>query len=163
MTAVDRNVEPVRMSVDVPLSQERAFALFTERLETWWPLDVIAVSREKNASVETCFFEPFAGGRIAERSKAGDEYVWADVLVFERPHRFVVSWHPNDSPPTELEITFTPSDRGTLVELEHRHWESFADLATDARNQYGQGWGLVFKERFAAAAEAAAGTGENHA
>jgi len=160
VTAVERNVEPLRISVNVPLSQDRAFALFTERIETWWPLDVHAVRKEE---VATCFVEPFAGGRMAERSKMGDEYVWADILVFERPHRFVVSWHPNNSPATELEITFTPSDRGTLVELEHRNWEAFADLAVHARTEYGQGWTLVIAERFAAAAEKAAVTGEGHA
>jgi hypothetical protein len=62
-----------------------------------------------------------------------------------------------------LEITFTPSDRGTLVELEHRNWEAFADLAVQARTEYGQGWTLVIVERFAAAAEKAAATGESHA
>ena len=160
MTADGPNLEPIRMSVEVPLSQDRAFALFTERIETWWPLDVHAVRKEE---VATCFVEPFAGGRMGERSRTGDEYVWADILVLERPHRLVVSWHPNDSPATELEITFTPSDRGTLVELEHRNWEAFAELALQARTEYGRGWPLVIAERFAVAAEKAAAKGESHA
>lgn len=139
------------MSVTVPMSQDRAFRFFTENIDKWWPLDVIAVSREAGEEVETCFFEPRLGGRIAERSTTGKEYVWADVLVYEPPHRLVVSWHPRKSPATELAITFTPADPGTLVELEHRNWEVFGELAKEARSEYGNGWKLVI-ERFVAAA-----------
>lgn len=160
MNGAEQKLAPLRMSVTVPLSQDRAFALFTEKIETWWPIDVFAVSGDQ---VQTCFVDRFAGGRIAERSKSGDEYVWGEVLAFEPPRRIVVSWHPKDSPPTEVEITFTPADPGTLVELEHRGWESFGELAKEARSEYGGGWKLVIAERFVAAAEAAAKTGGSHA
>ncbi len=152
MNAAEQKLEPLRMSVTVPLSQQQAFALFTERIDTWWPLEVHAVSRDRG---KTCSFEPRAGGRIKERTKSGEEYVWANVLAYEPPRRIVVSWHPNNSPATELEITFTPADPGTLVELEHRNWEVFGELAEEARTAYSGGWTVVIAERFVAAAEKA--------
>ncbi|HYM62587.1 MAG TPA: SRPBCC domain-containing protein [Thermoanaerobaculia bacterium] len=159
MTTVDQRLEPIKLAVNVPLNRERAFALFTERIDTWWPFGDFAVD---GPNIDTCFVEPRAGGRICERSKDGTEHVWADVVVFERPRKIVVSWHPGKSVATELEITFTPSDRGTFVELEHRGWEAFADLAAEARSEYTQGWAVVIADRFVAAAEADAKTGGAH-
>ncbi len=143
--------EPIRMSATVPLSPAEAFDLFTERLHTWWPLDTHSVFQP---NVETCVFEPHAGGRIVERSRTGEESIWGEVLAFERPHRFVVTWHPGGGPATEVEVKFTPSDDGTFVELEHRGWEVFAE-PEEARAGYAHGWPFVFGERFV---EAASGT-----
>lgn len=144
--------EPIRSSATVPLSPDDAFDLFTDRLHTWWPLATHSVFE---ANVETCVFEPRAGGRIVERSRGGEESVWGEVLAYERPHRFVVSWHPGGGPPTEVEVKFTPSDDGTYVELEHRGWEVFAE-PDEARAGYANGWPFVFGQRFIDAARALA-------
>ena len=144
--------EPIRMSATVPLSPADAFDLFTERLHTWWPLATHSVFQP---DVETCVFEPRAGGRIVERSRGGEESIWGEVLAYDRPHRFVVTWHPGGGPATEVEVTFTPSDDGTYVELEHRGWEVFAE-PEEARTDYTHGWPFVFGERFIAAARALA-------
>lgn len=144
--------EPIRMTATVPLSPGEAFDLFTARLHTWWPLATHSVFE---GNVETCVFEPRAGGRIVERSRTGEESVWAEVLAFDRPHRFIVSWHPGGGPATEVQVTFTPADDGTCVELEHRGWEVF-EQPEEARAGYANGWPLVFSERFTAAAAALA-------
>ena len=143
-------IEPIRMNATVPLSPADAFDLFTERIHTWWPLATHSVF-EGNAA--TCVFEPRAGGRVVERSHSGEESVWAEVLVYERPRRFVLSWHPGGGPATEVEVAFTPADDGTCVELVHRGWEVF-EQPDDARGPYTSGWAFVFGERFTAAARA---------
>jgi uncharacterized protein YndB with AHSA1/START domain len=144
--------EPIRMTVTVPLSPDDAFVLFTERLHAWWPLATHSVFQ---GDIETCVFEPRVGGRIVERSRTGEESVWAEVLEYERPRRFVVSWHAGGGPATVVEVTFTPSDDGTYVELEHRGWEVFA-RPDEARAGYANGWPFVFGERFITAAAAMA-------
>ena len=70
----------------------------------------------------------------------------------------MLAWKPNltDNPPTELEISSSPDDGGTRVDLEHRGWERLGDLAQQGRGEYAGGWTLVFEERFAAAANGAA-------
>lgn len=145
-------IEPIRMTTTVPLSPGDAFDLFTGRLHTWWPLATHSVFTTEAA---TCVFEPRPGGRIVERSRAGEENVWGEVLAYEPPHRFVVTWHPGGGPATELEVTFTPADDGTYVELEHRGWEVFENPG-EARAGYANGWPFVFGERFPAAAAALA-------
>ncbi|HEV7238538.1 MAG TPA: SRPBCC domain-containing protein [Thermoanaerobaculia bacterium] len=144
--------EPIRMNATVPLSPDEAFDLFTARLHTWWPLATHSVFE---SDVETCVFEPRAGGRIVERSRSGEESVWGEVLEYERPRRFVVSWHPGGGPSSVVEVHFTPSDDGTYVELEHRGWEAF-EQPEEARAGYAHGWPFVFGERFIAAAAALA-------
>lgn len=144
--------EPIRMSATVPLSPADAFDLFTQRLHTWWPLATHGIFESDN---ETCVFEPRAGGRIVERSRNGEESVWAEVLEYERPHRFLVSWHPGGSSATIVAVTFTPSDDGTYVELEHRGWEVFAE-SDQTRADYANGWPFVFGQHFIEAARALA-------
>ena len=141
-------IEPIHLTATVPLSPAEAFDLFTARMHTWWPLATHSVF-ESNA--ETCVFEPRAGGRVIERSRGGEESVWAEVLAYDPPHRFVVSWHPGGGPATEVEVRFTAADDGTYVELEHRGWEVF-EQPEEARGPYTQGWAFVFGERFTAAA-----------
>jgi uncharacterized protein YndB with AHSA1/START domain len=143
-------IDPIRLTTTVPLSPAGAFDLFTARLHTWWPLATHSVFQD---DIETCVFEPRTGGRIVERSRTGEENVWGEVLVYEPPHRFVVTWHPSGGPATEVEVTFTPADDGTYVELLHRGWEVF-EQPEEARAGYAKGWPFVFGERFTAAAAA---------
>ena len=136
------------MSATVPLSPAEAFDLFTTRLQTWWPLETHSVFQENLA---TCDFEPRVGGRIVERSRGGEEHVWGEILDYDPPHRFRATWHPGGGPSTEVEVTFTPADDGTYVELEHRGWEVFAE-PEEARAGYANGWPFVFGQRFIEAA-----------
>ncbi|HSN68464.1 MAG TPA: SRPBCC domain-containing protein, partial [Thermoanaerobaculia bacterium] len=106
--------------------------------------------------VEGCFIEPFAGGRIYERARDGEEHEWGKVVAFEPPQRLVMTWHPGHDRVTEVEVRFTPSDEGTYVELEHRGWEAYGEDAEKARNEYANGWPGVFTGRFGDAARAAA-------
>jgi uncharacterized protein YndB with AHSA1/START domain len=143
-------VAPIQMSVTVPLPPERAFELFATRIGEWWPLrEGHSLTVERAAG---CWIEPFAGGRVFERSIDGEEHDWGQVLVYEPPRRLAMTWHPGGGPATEVEVRFTPADDGTFVELEHRGWEVFGDEAEAARSGYANGWPYVFTERFAAAA-----------
>ena len=144
----------IQLSVTVPLAPRDAFDLFTTRITEWWPLDKgHSLSADRAAS---CAIEPFAGGRVFERSLDGEEHVWGEVLAYEPPHRVAMTWHPGGGPATEVEVRFTPADDGTFVELEHRGWEVFGEQAEEARLGYLQGWPFVFGERFRSAAANAA-------
>ena len=37
-------IEPIRASVTVDCAQERAFRVFTDRMDTWWPLEVHSIA-----------------------------------------------------------------------------------------------------------------------
>jgi uncharacterized protein YndB with AHSA1/START domain len=110
--------------VDAPV--ERAFAVYTQEMGTWWPKDHHILQGELADMV----VEPRAGGRIYDRGVDGSICRWARVLAYEPPHRFVFSWdittawqiETDPAKTSEVEVRFvaeTPSR--TRVELEHRH------------------------------------------
>ena len=143
MRATDQSIEPVRKTREVGLSADQAFDLFTRRLAEWWPLATHSIGGDKVTEVR---FEPRVGGRVIEVVEDGTEYSWADVLAWDPPHRFVISWHPNPEPVAAsiVEVRFVPSDSGCTLELEHRGWEEFGlEQGTALRDQYGPGWDMV--------------------
>jgi uncharacterized protein YndB with AHSA1/START domain len=128
----------VRKSVSVNCSPSDAFALFTERLETWWPFDTHCPGNEPP---EEFIFEGHEGGRVFHRVAGGTEYEWATVVEWEPPSRFVANWHVTPGQPTtELEVRFVPDGGGTRVELEHRGWERYGDDAAEEYASYNRGW-----------------------
>jgi uncharacterized protein YndB with AHSA1/START domain len=133
------SIAPVRKSVTVKRPVEAAFRVFTEEIEKWWPLPTHSVAGERAQMV---VFEPREGGRVYERRDDGSITYWAEVVAWEPPHRFVLSWQPNPDAPaaTELEVTFTPEGDATRVDLEHRGWERLGDRAELARTEYEAAW-----------------------
>ena len=129
----------VRKSVRVPVPIERAFSVFVERMETWWP-----ASHHIGAQpFQAIFVEPRVGGRWYERDLQGNECDWGTVLAWGPPRRVTFSWHlgldwkfnPDLAKASEVEIRFTSEGPSTtLVELEHsrleRHGEGYQQLRT---------------------------------
>ncbi|MGZ8624018.1 MAG: SRPBCC domain-containing protein [Actinomycetota bacterium] len=142
-------IEPIRTSVAVKADPTRAFAVFTERLQDWWPFErhsrAASDFEGQGVEVERLEFQGRVGGRVLEHLSNGEVLPWGEVLEWEPPARFTLAWHPSFSerPPTELEVRFTPQGSGTLVELEHRGWERLGEIAEEARAGYGTGWILV--------------------
>jgi uncharacterized protein YndB with AHSA1/START domain len=127
----------VRKSVRVQGSIERAFSIFVEQMETWWPPDH-HIGKEAFQSI---FVEPRVGGRWYERDAKGNECNWGHVLAWEPPHKVIFSWHlgldfkfnPDIAKASEVEIRFTANGpSSTQVDLEHskleRHGEGYEHL-----------------------------------
>jgi uncharacterized protein YndB with AHSA1/START domain len=125
----------IRKTVTVDASPETAFATFTRRMASWWPAGSHRVFDEESSVV----FEERVGGRVYERAAHGEEADWANVLVWEPPHRFVLRWRVNPQRgPTEVEVGFAPENGGTRVDLEHRGWDD-----AEGRANYETGWDPV--------------------
>jgi uncharacterized protein YndB with AHSA1/START domain len=150
----------VTTSVVVEAPIERAFEVFTAEMSAWWSPDHHLIQGELAEMV----VEPFAGGRIYDRSVDGSECCWPRVLAYERPTRFVFSWdvwpkweiEPDPAKASEVEIRFVAqAPERTLVELEHRHLERHGDGWEGMRDAVRSpgGW-PVGMERFAEAAAA---------
>lgn len=139
-------LQPIIASISVETDPAKAFEIFTDRLDTWWPLEThsraVDEFEDQGVTVERVEFQGRRGGRVLEHLSNGEVLPWAEVLVWEPPDRFVLAWRPNSSsrPPTELEVRFTSRGDGTLVELEHRGWERLGEIAEEARESYGSGW-----------------------
>ncbi len=129
---LDETVVRKRVRVQVPV--ERAFSLFVERMETWWP----ASHQIGETPFQLIVVEPRVGGRWYERDAAGNQRDWGTVLRWEPPQRVTLSWHmgpdwrcdPDLARASEVEIRFRPDgEEATVVELEHskieRHGEGY--------------------------------------
>ena len=143
--------------VEAPL--ERAFAVFTEDIGSWWPPE----NHILEAELAEMVFEPRVGGHVYDRGVDGSECRWARVLAYEPPNRVLISWditpqwqlETDSSRASEIEVRFVPeAPERTRVELEHRNLERHGEGWEGLRDAVGSegGWGSClqsFAERMA--------------
>jgi uncharacterized protein YndB with AHSA1/START domain len=150
---------PVRRSVEVKASVERAFEVFTSGVGSWWPRSH-TIGKGK---LKTVVIEPRVGGRWYGEDEDGATTDWGHVLAFEPPRRLMLAWQINSDwrfDPrliTEVELRFTAvAACVTRVELEHRNLERLGDKVEGARMaiESPNGWSLIMS-LYAAAVEAA--------
>jgi uncharacterized protein YndB with AHSA1/START domain len=136
-TAMDLTI---RKSVTVDAAVERAFALFTDGLDDWWPVETHSIAAGGGGRPDKAVFEQRAGGRVYEQT--GDErHLWANVTAWDPPHRIGLEWRVNpENPPTDVEITFTQEGDRTRVEIVHSGWERYGDQAREGFDSYNGGW-----------------------
>jgi uncharacterized protein YndB with AHSA1/START domain len=153
--------QTVRKSIIVKAGAERAFRVFTEGIDTWWPRSHhIGASPMKKTIVEGR-----SGGRCYTEQEDGTESDWGQVLDWDPPRRFVMAWQvspmwqyePDLTRSSEVEVRFTAErDGSTRVDLEHRHFERHGAGWEQMRTQIDAqgGWGGML-QLFATKAEAA--------
>jgi len=144
-------------TVVVPLTIDRAFALFSD-LDRWWPIEY---TRAKVVDQEIVI-EPHPGGFCYERGANGFRHDWGRVLVFEPPRRLVLAWQntaahgaqvdPETSSTIEVRLVPDGAQR-TRVTLEHRDFNRHGPDAAEYRALMAsdKGWPLILG-RYAAAA-----------
>jgi uncharacterized protein YndB with AHSA1/START domain len=134
----------VRVQVTVAAPIERAFAVFTDGCDGWWPRPY----RLGEAERTDARIEPRVGGRWYERTADGEQADWGEVLDCDAPERLVVSWQikpdfrvePDPARASRVEVRFAAEapDR-TTVTLVHRElerhgeqWETMRDAVAGA-------------------------------
>ncbi len=162
----DQTTAPVRRSVTVNAGVDRAFRVFTDGFDTWWPRSHhIGKSPAKKAIIE-----PFAGGRCYTEQEDGTDCQWGSVITWEPPRRLVLAWQitaewgfePELSKSSEVEVRFTPEgERATRVDLEHRHFDRMGPGGASMRKSVDSagGWGdllRLYTEQTAKGTEGAA-------
>jgi uncharacterized protein YndB with AHSA1/START domain len=136
----------IRKVLTVKASPEKAFRVFTDGIDRWWPkTHTIGETPLKRAVIE-----PGVGGRWYGLSEAGVEDVWGEVLVWDPPGRLVLAWRVSGrwkcdpSVHTEVEARFVDLGDGTTrVEFEHRMLEGLGEGAEVSRGQMDGGWGTI--------------------
>jgi uncharacterized protein YndB with AHSA1/START domain len=151
-TVIDATDVPVRKTITVKASADRAFKVFTEGFDTWWPRS----HHIGKGTLEKAVIETRLGGRCYGREADGTECPWGTVLVWEPPHRFVIAWQithewgyePDLARSSEVEVQFTPEAGGaTRVDLEHRYFSRMGPsgatmrVGVDSPN----GWGTLLQ------------------
>ncbi|HEX3786792.1 MAG TPA: SRPBCC domain-containing protein [Pseudonocardiaceae bacterium] len=150
---------PVRQSTVVRSGRAHTFDVFVRTLSAWWPLQPFSAGQDR---VREVTFERHIGGRVYETWTDGTTIDWGEILAWEPPTRFVMTWR-NTPAPTEVELAFSELGPAlTRVALEHRGWEALTDaqLTEDcalpggyAAGSYSRGWTAILA-RFADAVHA---------
>ena len=145
-------IEPLRLAFDVACPADHAFAVWTGGTSRWWPVSH-TVTGEPGLEV---VFEGRPGGRIFERTPAGEEFDWGEITIWEPPSRLGYLWHlrADRADATEVEITFLDQGVTTRVEIEHRGWEHLGARGPSRRDANKQGWAGLLPHFIAACAVA---------
>lgn len=143
-----RTIKPadIRKTLTVKASPQKAFAVFTEGFDRWWPKSHTVGETPLKRAV----LEPGVGGRWYGLSEAGVEDIWGEVLVWEPPGRLVLAWRISGQwkcdpgVHTEVEVRFTDAGGGmTRVDFEHRQLDGLGVGAEATRGQMDSGWGTI--------------------
>ena len=131
-------IEPLRVELRVECSPEHAFEVWTARFAQWWPR---GHSQSGDPGTEVTL-EPRPGGRIFERTSAGAELDWGEVLDFEPPRRLRYRWHiwGGRDEATEVEVTFSPEGDSTAVTIVHTGWDRLGPRGERLRERNEAGW-----------------------
>lgn len=151
-------VPAVRKEILVATTPERAFKVFTDGIDRWWPRQHHIGSTPLKREV----LEPGLGGRWYGVSEDGSECDIGKVLVWEPPGRLLLTWQitaewkydPNFV--TEVEVTFTAEGpKSTRVVLEHRELHRYGVAAGEYRKMIDapEGWGVAMRQFAEAAVE----------
>jgi uncharacterized protein YndB with AHSA1/START domain len=132
-------VDPLTLDFTVRCTPAHAFAVWATRTSAWWPSSH-SVSGDARIAVT---IEPHPGGRIFERTPAGEEHDWGEVLEWEPPHRLAYLWHlrQDRADATRVEISFRPEGECTCVSIVHSGWERLGDRAEPLHDRNRRGWG----------------------
>jgi len=113
-----------KTTIDVPV--HRAFDVFAHSFDAWWPREF----HIGHPDIAEAVIEPRVGGRWYERGVDGTECDWGRVLVWEPPHRLVVTWQingqwqfdPDPARASEVEVLFSADGQDrTMVEVTHQY------------------------------------------
>ena len=69
-------LEPIIRTIDVPCNQERAFTIFINEMDSWWPLGKFTTTAFTGNPADSIRVEAKEGGEITEVSPDGTEYTW---------------------------------------------------------------------------------------
>jgi hypothetical protein len=139
------SIAPVRKTVVVQATLQKAFEVFTAGIDRWWPKSHGIGA----APIRESIIEPFVGGRWYTRCEDGADVVIGHVSVWQPAERFVCTWEisANWKPDaraafaSEVEVRFVAEAAGTRVELEHRNFERMGETEGETmRKGVDGGW-----------------------
>ncbi len=145
------SIAPVRKSLLVQATPERAFEVFTAHIDRWWPK-----SHNIGATpIRRIAIEPRLGGRWYNDLEDGSQVTIGHVRLWEPGRRFIVSWEispdwkpePRVALASEVEVRFVASGEGaTRIEVEHRDFERMGEAGgTRMRNEVENGWPAILR------------------
>jgi uncharacterized protein YndB with AHSA1/START domain len=140
--------EPIVVSLELPVSPERAYAAFASGLAGWWPVATHSLSRQ---AASRCSLDAQPGGALEEIAPDGARHRWGTVESVDAGRRIRFSWHPGrDAESAQwVDVRFAAIAAGCRVTLTHGGWEALGEIAPILRREYAAGWPEVLSGSFA--------------
>jgi uncharacterized protein YndB with AHSA1/START domain len=122
MTTMTDTTFATSITLHAPI--ERAFRVFTEGFDSWWPRGHHIGTSEMAKAV----LEPHLDGRWFEIGEDGSECEWGRVLAWAPPNHIAMSWHldgewaydPDPARASRVDVRFVAeTEHVTRVEVEH--------------------------------------------
>ena len=117
----------IRLEVTVALPPERAFDVFTEQMDSWWPSQgVFPYSfAPKSTFPRHIRFEPQLDGRYYETFADGSEYTIGRITEWQPPTQLAYTWRdPTWAGDTLIQLIFTSADEGARVTYQQSGFEA---------------------------------------
>ena len=129
----------IAKTLNLPLTCEAAFDLFTGRIDEWWPPE----RRHAPSRASRIFVE--AGGRFFERDVDGREIDLGRVRAWERPRLLKLDFFvaTGAERPTDVEVRFAPVEGGSQVTIEHRPTPASEAVWRELAPRYLDSWEIV--------------------
>ena len=141
--------EPLVVEFTVETPPHRAFSLWADRAAAWGPRGHTVGGADDFEIV----FEGWPGGRVFERTAAGVEHDWGEIVEWDPPNRIRYLWHLffDRSEATTVEVRFLPvGDAATEVTITQVGFERLGEAGRSRRERTGDAW-AVLSELYAAA------------
>jgi uncharacterized protein YndB with AHSA1/START domain len=116
----------------VKSAPDRAFAVFVDEMNSWWPRDLTWAKD----NLDAIGIEAQLGGHAFERDKSGKTATWGTVLSMKRPEHIVFAWQiradrspePSEAAASRVDLRFVPVDAETTdVLVVHRDFPRHGD------------------------------------
>lgn len=150
-------LDPLIKTIEVPCSQEKAFEVFVNEMDSWWPLSRFTVSAMSGGVARSIRIEAKVGGRIVEIGNDDTEHLWGTIRSYDPHDSISMDFHiPQPGEVVEsrslVEVRFTAlgNDR-TRVELTQSNWEAPGEWAEALHGGYDGGWDAIFVQAYKAA------------
>lgn len=123
----------VRASIEVSMPPERAFAVFTEQVDSWYVVDRNTVA-DYTRTARICF-EPFVGGRFLDVQDAvtGQGRTMGVITCWDPPERLAF----RDGRDTLVEVSFERVGSATRVAIEQSGLEHLDPGEREHVRRYG--------------------------
>ena len=135
------SIAPIVKTVNVAVPPDAAYRIFTDEIQSWWPLDTHSVGGENATGIRV---DGRVGGLIEEVGIEGPMRIWGTVTDWQPPSVFAFTFHPGVSAEQAglVTVRFAASDGGSTVELTHDGWEA-SEGGQGRRDNYNSGWDVV--------------------
>ena len=142
----------ITRNITVPISVDRAFHSFVDRLGEWWPAEY-TWSQDQ---LQRIAIEGREGGLCSEVGPYGFRCDWGRVTAFETDRKISFTWQispqrvpePDPSRASNVNVSFNGEGAATSITFEHTNFEKHGEGAKQYQEAMAsdRGWDYILEQ-----------------